>query len=348
MALAIAGPSRAETLPWSVEDIGSLGGTVISAIALNDAGQVVGFSSVEGDLGLHAFLFDGDEMTDLGTFGGSNSVASAINSFGVVAGSARVSGDQITKAFIYREGRKVRLGSLGGQNSAALGINDLGDVVGYSDINSKHQTHAFLFRDGTMEDISTVGVTPSFASDINNKRQVIGLASFEGESGFHGFLYRNGHMRDLGAFSPTSINDRSEVVGGMQTPDGYRTVIFHGGKLHIVRALANAETYAYSINNCGEVAGALLDASGLHPFVYTEGQLLNLNSVLPNTFPLHMTLFIAYAINNLGQVIVDGQDTETGESHSYLLTPPATSRCADGRGKDHASKATCPCSKSQD
>jgi probable HAF family extracellular repeat protein len=194
-----------------------------------------------------------------------------------------------------------------------------------------------------MEDIGTLGGSESFAYDINKKGAVIGISTFANDSGFHGFLYRNGHMRDLGEFNPTSINDRSVVVGGAPTPEGNRTFIFRAGKLHILHALAGIESYPTSINNCGEVVGETLVRPLLHAFVYTQGQLLDLNSVLPPSFASHVELTAASAINNLGQVTASGFDTELSEVRAFLLTPPAAGRCPSGHGNSNPFKKTCPC-----
>ncbi len=62
-------------------DLPTLGGELILAGAINDAGQVAGYSSVAtGER--HAFLWDNGVMTDLGTLNGANSTAAAINDAG--------------------------------------------------------------------------------------------------------------------------------------------------------------------------------------------------------------------------------------------------------------------------
>src|SRR3954451_3829815 len=56
---------------------------VTEAHAINNAGQVTGFS-----FDLHAFLYSSGQMLDLGTLGGSTSSGVAINAAGQVTGSS--------------------------------------------------------------------------------------------------------------------------------------------------------------------------------------------------------------------------------------------------------------------
>src|SRR5437868_2217064 len=70
-----------------MKDIGSLGGSVTVARAINDSGQVVGSSNLPHDTGSHAFIWtEAGGMVDLGTGGGVSSVALDVNSSGAVTG----------------------------------------------------------------------------------------------------------------------------------------------------------------------------------------------------------------------------------------------------------------------
>src|SRR5262249_45591177 len=77
----------------------TLGGSSFSAAALNDVGQVAGFSLVTGEGAGHAFLYNGTATADLGTLGGSFSEAFALNHSGLVVGDANTLGDGSTHAF---------------------------------------------------------------------------------------------------------------------------------------------------------------------------------------------------------------------------------------------------------
>src|SRR3990172_2867667 len=66
-------------------DLGTLGGDSSYAVAINELGQVVGYSYIASEE-YHAFLWENGAMTDLGTLGGNFSQAVAINERGQVVG----------------------------------------------------------------------------------------------------------------------------------------------------------------------------------------------------------------------------------------------------------------------
>jgi probable HAF family extracellular repeat protein len=87
-------------------DLGSLGGTLSVANAINDAGQIVG-QSRRRDGKIHAFLWQNGKMRDLGTLGGSASDAFAISASGDVVGNAALKGDKDTRAFLWHRRRRA-------------------------------------------------------------------------------------------------------------------------------------------------------------------------------------------------------------------------------------------------
>ncbi len=94
-----------------MQDLGTLGGALAYPTALNDSGQVSGFSDTRTINTFHAFVYlnDGSRIKDLGTLGGSSSVANDINASGQVTGWANLSGDTTTHAYLWKNnGKKMR------------------------------------------------------------------------------------------------------------------------------------------------------------------------------------------------------------------------------------------------
>ena len=87
----------------SLNDLGTLGGSYSSAAALNEAGQVVGESFTNGDVGPIAFLYANGSMTSLGTLGSNYSTADAINKSGTVVGQSGVVRSDL-HGFVYSGG----------------------------------------------------------------------------------------------------------------------------------------------------------------------------------------------------------------------------------------------------
>lgn len=146
-----------------------------------------------------------------------------------------------------------------------------------------------------------------------------------------------------GTFSVArDINNKGQVVRYELTAEGNRGVVYRSGKLRTLGTLAGADTYPSSINNCGEVVGEGVTAAGPHAFLHFKGEFVDLNSVLPMPVARHVVLESASAINDRGQVAATGFDSKKGKWRSYLLTPPASSRCGHRRGNTEITEH-CPC-----
>ena len=79
-------------------------------------------------------------------------------------------------------------------------------------------------------------------------------------------------------------------------------------------ALGGATSYANGINDAGQVVGQ----SNGHAFLFINGKLTDLNSLIPASSGWN--LWIANAINNKGQIIGTGTNPN-GATRAFLLTP---------------------------
>lgn len=173
-------------LCYSVTDLGSLADSCSDAFSINDAGEVLGYSSTK-DGAKYTFLGNKGMMADLSSICSHYSVANDINKEGQVVGYCRActSSNGSYHAFLWTNGNAIDLGTLGGSYSKAYGINNAGEIVGES-LTSSGSLHAFLWDNGTMFDLNSLlspnsGWILDQALGINNKGQIVGKGTFNGQ-----------------------------------------------------------------------------------------------------------------------------------------------------------------------
>ena len=352
LTLALAALSTAQS--YTVTDLGYIGGApkATNPEALNNNGQVVGYSYISGSSVYDAFFYDGGPLVDLGSLNGGFSIANGINDSGDIVGSSPVNG--APHAFLVTAGNMTDLGTLpGGSSSIAYAINNQGKIVGYSSTPNSGQ-HAFVLANGTMTDLGALnnfgvqggGISVAFA--INNKGQIAGNSyNFDTGSvnGFstHAFLFDNGTMKDLGGINAIGrgINENGTVVGGSTVLDGTsHAVRFDGagsysdlGNLMCVSEdpitlgpfigiscqNTKGNSAAFSINSFNQIVGFSDTQTPFleHAFVVINGTMRDLNWYIPANSG--WVLQTATGINEAGQIV--GNGTHNGVRAGYLLTP---------------------------
>jgi probable HAF family extracellular repeat protein len=169
-------------------DLGSLGGTYGAARWLNDGGQVVGYSDLNGDQSVHSFFWERGVLTDLLTLGGPSSEADWINDAGSVVGGAQLSDGQTIHGFLWHQGRGPMkdLGTVPGyMNSWAYVINAGGQAVGQAWSPNGPST-ALLWEDGLPPvdlnqlldpSSNTMGLQLDFAHYIGDDGVILGYGT---------------------------------------------------------------------------------------------------------------------------------------------------------------------------
>ncbi|MEW6199884.1 MAG: choice-of-anchor W domain-containing protein [Planctomycetota bacterium] len=310
------------TLRYTIVDIGALSANGTYPASINDAGDVVGYY-YSSSWQQRAFLYRGGVISDLGTLGGVMAYAHDINNLGQVVGESMTAGGQ-TLAFRWDgSGPLVNLGALpGGTTSAAYAINSHGQVVGYSEYISTY--HAFLHSGGVMSHMGTLDYYLSGAFDINDHGQAVGVL-MDDLGHAMAFLYDNGVLVNLGTplLSDSQawvINNNGLVAGTAWGPGEDRSFLCANGIVIDLGALPGyPKTYANGINDEGKVVGTSTSNTGVsHAFLYTGGELRDLNSLL---VPGHDWQYLAgaYAINNNGQIT--GYGRRNGQDRGFILTP---------------------------
>ena len=318
------------------------------ALGLNDAGQVVGYSLVDGNPGHPvATLWNGGMTAILGTLPGwTDSFAAGINDAGTVVG---YSGPVPTNANLFNgiaanfpvgsfngqatswSGGAINdLGALAGSvGSVATGINNAGQVTGYSTFEPvccAGFPHATLSNGGTITDLSTLPggpidnlPGPYYATATNNAGQVVG------STGIGNAWLSNGSAITYltGVGYPTAINNVGQVVGiaGAQGQFDFTVATLWAGSTVTQLGVLPSTTgsAALGINNSGQVVGYSyrVDCCSFAT-MWSGGVITNLTDALWSGGE-GWTLDEATGINDMGQIVGFGEGPQ-GES-AFLLTP---------------------------
>ena len=159
-------------------DLGHLGTGSSYATAINDAGQVVGYSYTGHFSDSHAFSWTPTGgIVDIGTLGGASSEPFAINSHGQVIGwSTTAAGVQAAFSWTAAGGI-VDLGNLGGAGgSQAMAVNNNGEVVGRSQTASGDWDAFSWTAAGGMVDLGNLAGDWGKAVAINDAGQIVGVS----------------------------------------------------------------------------------------------------------------------------------------------------------------------------
>ncbi|HZW08862.1 MAG TPA: GC-type dockerin domain-anchored protein [Phycisphaerales bacterium] len=300
----LAGDEVAHAVLWTdgvATDLGAIAGSS-AAWAINDGGQVVGWSGTGGFLNT-AVLWENGSLLDLGAdmHAAGSSVAWDITEGGLVVGQASLDGG-FPAGFVWNgPGTGMEAGTIPGYNGGAnKGVNESGVTVG----------HGYFFGD---PDRAMMGVP-------------------DGEGGYEAFeIGPPGYTFSIA----TEINDAGTIVGfandgngpwnaAIFTLDGDNPVV----SLGTLPGLENSE--AYDVNEAGVIVGTAWDNDFLldpRAWVYFGGAMHDLNDLLGPGQTEWAVLLSAEGINDRGDVVGYGVTTG-GEVRGFLFSGVAPGPCA--------------------
>ena len=320
--------------PYTLTDLGSLGGGDTQAFDLNDSTQVVGYSRTEM-LKSRAFLWTDGQMVNLGVVNADDfqSAAVDINALGHAVGTSTLK-NGLARAAVFRNGSAIgltpELPPYEG-TSFASAINDHGQIVGAIDDDDSFFYEGILFADGSRTILGGLGGGSTRPADINNAGQIVGTSSTTAGLG-HAFVWQNGVMTDLGVLegdqdsAASAINADGVIVGTSGRLDAdsavtYTPFIVENGVMSAI-PVQSSEAYATDVNDAGAVVGIMrtsgASSSPYHAWIYVDGVVTNLNSLIPSGSGLHLAY--ANAINNKGEIVGLAYDAQR-QAHGFLLTP---------------------------
>lgn len=352
---ATAQPSTIRERGIRLLDLGTLGGAESGAWAIDDGGQVVGWSLLaSGER--RAFSSCADcTMQDLGTHvGGSDSIGRAVSNNGQwVAGSSGINAygpsfSEFTQGFVYSAGTMTSVDALFCPcsfnerygTSEAYGVNDAGTVVGWAPSPRANYYHAFMWKDGGITDISETGLgDPSYsrAFDVNNAEQIVGYIDRDGSLSFtegdrSAFIWQGGvfstldHLSGYTSSTAVAINEAGHVVGWSGDVAGAtsRAVAWlGGGAIDLGTLEGDSNSRALALNDRGQAVGWSGNGENdSRATFWQRGLRLDLNALLPADSGWH--LIEARGINNEGVIV--GTARVNGAMRAFMLIPPSAQR----------------------
>lgn len=202
-------------------DIGALGGNDCSPLALNNAGQVVGASSIGAFSSYtHGFIWsEAEGMRDIGVLPGQvNSESYAINSGGTVIGrSGRYS---------FQWTPDAGMSQIGGYGDYVVSINDDGMVIGYSSFSGNNRAFVWSEKTGMIDLPVILGATNAKPIAINRSGCVLGYVYGSSESDSRAVLWQPipepasclGDFNGDGEVDQADYTTWADHYGGADTP----------------------------------------------------------------------------------------------------------------------------------
>jgi probable HAF family extracellular repeat protein len=255
---------------WTIQTLGDLGGGGTLAHAVNNHGEIVGYSHTASGQ-IRAFHWAAGVITDAGALNPSfPSALYAINDQGIGLGTGNG-----TEVALWDDGDWAPIGREG----TPIDLNKFAHVAGTR--WNGNGSVGYIYRNGTFQDIPPLAdYGPGFLSDaraLNDKDMVVGAAGLDWGV-FHAYSWKDGVMTDLGTFGgPTSmatdVNNRGVVVGMASDGFVHRSFV-HDGTMRPVCGIT-VESEAQAINDRGAIVGNI----GLQGYLCDEGVLTILNDI---------------------------------------------------------------------
>lgn len=322
---------QANATGYSFTELGTLGGNWSIATAINNAGQVVGSSTISvNSFTPQAFIWTSGQIKGLGTLGGSNSSAADINDLGQTVGFSYLGGNLGPVPTVWHNHSITSLSPNVQSFSRARGINNSGQIVGELD-NS-----ATLWSAGDSTYLGSLGGL-SIASDINNSGKIVGNYfvgnSYErGNPIRHATMWYENSITDLGTLGGTNsyavaINDFGLIVGTSDTNNDTtaHATLWNGSTIKDLGKLTGSKSSnANGINNVGQIVGESFsyDSNTNFATMWYGDSIINLNSLLDSdVVSAGWVLSEANDINDYGQIIGNAFNHKTGQIRAFMLTP---------------------------
>ncbi|MGA1869681.1 MAG: choice-of-anchor U domain-containing protein [bacterium] len=176
----------------------------------------------------------------------------------------------------------INLGTLDGQGTSTAQINNQGQVAGEYVTTSGFWNVFFRTEEGDIIILGTLGGETSHFAGMNDQGQVMGYSAIEPLSTqYHAFLW---------------------------TPEG------EGNMQDLGTLSEGTMSFPHALNNQGHVVGWSDTGEAMHAFLWRSGEGMR------DLGTLGGSRSVAWAINDLGQVVGESEIATEGQLHAFLWT----------------------------
>ena len=284
------------------------------------------------------------------TFDPSENGASAngISDGGIIAGE-ELNGGQLAGYWTATGGAVVLSGQWQGYDWA-VAANDSGTIVGDLGADGTTGEQALMWGSPGYEEISLPPLTCDscvradvVVNALNDGGAAVGHSAYAiGMDSAQSVLaveWSSGTVTPLVSAQESSasdaygINDGGDIVGaarvGSATGAPTHAFLIHEGAMTDLGTLTgDVNSSAVAIDDTGEIVGTSDDGNTSRPFLYRQGQMYDLNTLIDPRDPLlgQVALQAAAGISSNGWIIVNGTDsrdtgTNSGTTRAFLLIP---------------------------
>jgi probable HAF family extracellular repeat protein len=274
--------------------------------------------------------------------------ANGITNGGVIAGAEVPNGPPVPGFWTVTGGAMLLSGTY--QSSAqAIAANDNGTIVGNYGQSGSVSSLPLVWTAPGYAETTLPGLqcdqctrTDVVASAINASGLIAGSSNYSiynngayVSSGMHATEWQDGTITDLGGLQGAdysaayAVNSSGDVVGGSRTDPSSgaptHAFLYQQGAMTDLGTLAGDSTSsADSINDSGQMVGVSQSDTASRAFLYENGQMYDLNSLIDPASPLVglVTLDEAVSVSSNGWIAVNGTDSrDPGWERAFLLIP---------------------------
>ena len=250
---------------------------------------------------------------------------------------------KICLGFFWQNGVMHALPTLGGNNGYAAGANDRDQVVGWAETTYHDPTcvapQVLQFQAVLWEPTrgrKTVlpplpGDPDSAATAINNRGVAVGISGIcenavGDQSAEHAVLWQDGQPINIGNIggnawnTPAAINDDGVVVGFAEVPNGNIHAFIwtrHQGMRDLGTLPGDSTSYAYAVNEQGQIVGQSIGPDGSRAVVWENRQIVDISGVAGGT----LTLLYGNDIDDSGRIVGQAYDSSTGDYPAFVAVP---------------------------